>query len=64
MKSSVIREMTNEELQDKLVDEKQAIVKLKLQHTVSPLENTQVLKAKRKVVARINTEITKRSRIA
>ena len=64
MKSSVIREMTTEEIQEKLVDEKEALTKLKMQHAISPLENPMVLKEKRKDVARLLTELTKRSKEA
>lgn len=62
MKSSVIREMTTEEVEDKLVDERESLTKLKMQHAISPLENPMVLKQKRQVVARLMTEITRRSK--
>ena len=39
MKSSVIREMTTEEIEDRLIDEKSTLAKLKMQHAISPLEN-------------------------
>lgn len=64
MKSSVIREMTTEEIQDKLVDEKEALTKLKMQHAISPLENPLVLRERRKDVSRLMTELTKRSKEA
>jgi large subunit ribosomal protein L29 len=64
MKSSVIREMTTEEIQEKLVDEKEALTKLKMQHAISPLENPLVLRERRKDVSRLMTELTKRSKEA
>jgi len=64
MKSSVIREMITEEVEDRLADEKEALAKLKMQHAISPLENPLVLKEKRKVVARLMTELTRRSKEA
>lgn len=64
MKSSVIREMTTEEIEDKLVDEKATLAKFKMQHAISPLENPLVIREKRKVVARLKTELTKRSKEA
>ena len=64
MKSSVIREMTTEEIQEKLVDEKEALTKLKMQHASSPLENPLVLRERRKDVSRLMTELTKRSKEA
>jgi len=61
MKASVIREMTTEEIRERLEDEKQNLLKMKMQHAVSPLENPLILRARRKDVARLNTELTKRS---
>jgi len=64
MKSSVIIEMTTEEVQDALLNERESLAKLKMQHAISPLENPMVLKEKRKDVARLLTELTKRSKEA
>lgn len=61
MKSSVVREMTTEEIQDMLVDETSTLTKLTMQHAISPLENPMILKEKRKDIARLQTELTKRS---
>lgn len=60
MKPSVIREMTTEEIQERLEDEKATIEKLRMQHAISPLENPLVLREKRKDVARLMTELNKR----
>tara|TARA_B110000046_G_C12955606_1_gene382142 strand:+ start:864 stop:1064 length:201 start_codon:yes stop_codon:yes gene_type:complete len=64
MKSSVIIEMTTEEVQDALLSERESLAKMKMQHAISPLENPMVLKEKRKDVARLLTELTKRSKEA
>ena len=64
MKSSVIREMTTEEIEDKLIDEKSALGKLKMQNAISPLENPLVLRDRRKDVARLMTELTRRQKEA
>lgn len=64
MKSSVIREMTTEEIQDALLNERESLSKMKMQHAISPLENPMVLKEKRKDVSRLLTELTKRSKEA
>lgn len=61
MKQSVIRELKTEELFERLEDEKDSLNKLKLNHKVSQLESPVVLRQKRRVIARLNTEITKRS---
>ena len=57
MKQSVIREMSTSELKERLVEEKKQLTKLRLNHAVSPLENPLKIKAYRKTVARIITEL-------
>lgn len=64
MKSTVIREMTTEEIKDKLSEETEALVKLKMHHVVSQLENPLQLRFRRKDIARLNTELTKREKDA
>ncbi len=61
MKQSVIKELKTEELFERLDDEMESLTKLKINHKVSQLESPVVLKNKRKTIARLNTEITKRS---
>ncbi|MCH9823133.1 50S ribosomal protein L29 [Salibacteraceae bacterium] len=61
MKQSVIKELKIEELFERLEDEMESLTKLKINHKVSQLESPVVLKDKRKTIARLNTEITKRS---
>jgi len=60
MKNSEIIELTTKELIEKLEDEQTLIVRMKLNHTVSPLDNPNKIKEMRKSIARIKTEIRKR----
>ena len=60
MKQAVIREFTTAELHERLEEEKKQLLKLKFNHAVSPLENPMKIKAYRKNVAKIETEITAR----
>ncbi len=60
MEQAVIRELSTEDLVDRLEEEKKQLVKLKLSHAVSPLENPNKIKAYRKTIARIQTEMRKR----
>jgi large subunit ribosomal protein L29 len=60
MKQNVIREMSTSELRERLEEERKQLLKLKLNHAVSPLENPLKIKAYRKTVARIVTELNKR----
>jgi large subunit ribosomal protein L29 len=61
MKSTVIREMTTDELNDALMNERESLSKMRMQHAISPLENPIVLREKRKVVARLLTELSNRT---
>jgi len=61
MKPNVIREMSTGELNERLEEEKKHLLKLKLNHSVSPLENPLKIKLYRKTVARIKTELRKRA---
>jgi large subunit ribosomal protein L29 len=60
MKQSVIKETTPQDLRDKLAEETALLAKLKLNHAVSPIENPLKIKATRKNVARLQTELRKR----
>ncbi len=60
MKQEVIKEMSTADLQDRLVEERKHLTKLKLNHAVSPLENPQVIVETKKTIARMLTELRKR----
>lgn len=60
MKQSVIRELSTNELRERLEEEKKQLVKMKINHAVSPLENPMKILFFRKNVARMHTELRKR----
>jgi len=60
MKQEVITELSTPELIERLDEESKQLVKLKLNHAVSPLENPNKIKVYRKTIARLNTELRKR----
>ena len=60
MKIAELKELTKQELLDKLAEENANLVRVKLSHSVSPLDNHSQIKAIRKNIARINTELTLR----
>ncbi|MBT7895558.1 MAG: 50S ribosomal protein L29 [Flavobacteriales bacterium] len=64
MKSIVLTEMPINELNDLLVSEKERLVKLKMSHSVSPLENPLSIKFARKKIARIMTELSNRKNLS
>lgn len=60
MKQKVINELTTPELKEKLDNEKDQLVKMRLNHAISPLENPQKIKEQRRTIARLHTELRKR----
>ena len=61
MKKQVYTDMPLNELNDLLVSERQKLVKMKMSHSVSPMENPMQIKYSRRTVARIMTEISRRN---
>ena len=61
MKKQVYTDMPLNELNDLLVSERQKLVKMKMSHSVSPMENPMQIKYSRRKVARIMTEISRRN---
>lgn len=60
MKQSEIKELSTEDLRESLDKLKKDYTDLKMAHVISPLENPIQLRALRRSVARIATELTKR----
>ena len=56
-----ITELTNQELVERLAEEKANYTSLKLNHSLSPLENPMQIRAARKTIARLSTELSNRS---
>ena len=57
MEQKVIRELTTSEILERMDEEQRQLTKLKLNHAVSPLENPNKIKAYRKTIARLKTEL-------
>jgi len=55
MKSTEIKDLTLDELKEKLGSEKEALRKMKFAHQVSAIENPMKIKESRRMIARINT---------
>ncbi|RFC55447.1 50S ribosomal protein L29 [Brumimicrobium aurantiacum] len=62
MKQEEITQLSVNDLKDRLDTTTEKIGKLMLTHKVSPLENPMQIRALRKTVARLNTELTKRNK--
>jgi len=61
MKTAEIRELTTKEITERIDAEKDVLVRLKLNHVVSPLDNPMKIKYARKNIARLLTIKTQRS---
>ncbi|MEI6765498.1 MAG: 50S ribosomal protein L29 [Bacteroidota bacterium] len=59
-KHEVIIELSTPELLERLDAEKKQLLKLRMNHAVSPLENPMKLKDYKKTIARMNTELRRR----
>ena len=59
-KSNSLKDLTVQELRDKLESGRESLSKLRFNHTVSPVESPAQLRSGRKEVARILTEIRRR----
>jgi large subunit ribosomal protein L29 len=59
MKTSELRDMTQVELNEKLLDLKKELFNLRFQHAVNQLENPMRLNAVKKDIARVKTFIRK-----
>ena len=60
MKQQKVIKLSNDQLKEQLIENKKKFNELKMAHAVSPLENPIQIKAVRKSIARIMTELTKR----
>ena len=60
MKTSEIKDLTTEEIREKIETEKAALNKMKMNHAVSPLENPMLIRRTRRNIARLMTELRKR----
>ena len=60
MKIKEVKELETKDLVEKLENAQAALDTMKLNHTISPLENPSQIKATRRDIARMNTELRQR----
>ena len=60
MKSSEIKELTIQELQERLESEETLMVRMRMNHAVSPLDNPNKIVETRRNIARLKTEVRAR----
>ena len=61
MKQKEVKELSIDELNEKLLSFKNELSEMKMTHAISPIENPLQIKNIRRTIARINTEISKRT---
>ena len=52
--------MSVQDLKDSIANSKESLTKMKLAHKVSPMENPLEIRAVRRTIARLKTELSKR----
>lgn len=60
IKQEDIKELSTGELKSRLAEERTLLIKLKMSHAVSPVENPIKIRSVRKGIARMETELTTR----
>jgi large subunit ribosomal protein L29 len=58
MKAAEIKKLSVEELKEKLKGEMESLQKMKFAHAISPIENPMKIREAKKLIARLNTELT------
>ncbi|MDQ3050393.1 MAG: 50S ribosomal protein L29 [Bacteroidota bacterium] len=61
MKQDIVRDLTKDEVRDRIAEERASYAKLKMSHAVSPIENPLKIRASRRLIARLETEYKKRT---
>ncbi|HNQ11977.1 MAG TPA: 50S ribosomal protein L29 [Bacteroidia bacterium] len=59
---NIVKELSTNELVDRISEEKANLSKLQLNHAVSPIENPAKIKTVRRLVAQLKTELTQRQK--
>jgi large subunit ribosomal protein L29 len=61
MKTSEIRELTIKEIEERIETEKTQLLKLRLNHSISPLDNPMKITETRRNIARLQTVLRQRN---
>ena len=60
MKTREIKELTTKEIQERLVNDQELLSRMKLNHSISPLDNPLQIKVARRTIAKLATELRQR----
>jgi large subunit ribosomal protein L29 len=61
MKASEINELTVKEIEERIDNEKNFLIKQKLNHAISPLDNPLKIRETKKTIARLETILRKKT---
>lgn len=61
MKNDEIKDLSREDLEDKITDTEKLLNKMRMDHSVSELENPMSLRHTRRLLARLKTEFQNRN---
>jgi len=61
MKSSEIRELSTKEIEERIDTEENLLVRMKMNHAVSPLDNPNKIRETKRIIARLKTELRTRA---
>ncbi len=61
MKTEEIRELSTKDILERIEDEQAHLVRLRLNHTVTPLDNPHQITAVKRLIARLKTELRQRT---
>ncbi len=64
MKAAEIRQLTDAEISNLIVEEKKTLHKMKFGHAISPIENPMKIRDLKKTIARLMTELSTRTLMA
>jgi large subunit ribosomal protein L29 len=60
MKTSEIQELTNAEILERIQTDQDSLLRMKMNHAISPLDNPQVIVGVRRNIARLRTILRQR----
>ena len=60
MKASEIKELSTQEIQERIDDYKNVLIRMRLNHAVSPLDNPNKIGNNKRDIARLKTELKMR----
>ena len=61
MKQNIVKDLTTDEIRERIKEEKTHYTKLKMSHAVSPVDNPLKMRTTRRLIARLETELKKRT---